>query len=203
VSAHTIATIVIPAIAALGGILGFFFRYFLERKQASASASAQYKRDMYQGYVNTVLSFYQNKSSTDEQEQAERTKKFNEETKDFQSKFILDATPAVIRAIRRQHKYFKRCNDRGMDVDERKGQCLNARIFKMMRRDIGTSNWGLGPTAGIIFSPINMYNYEEIMHPIWWREKKLIRKVYWRAVAPISTRWLAYKKKLYDWAAKS
>lgn len=201
VSDKTITTVIIPIFAVLGGIAGYFLKYLLDRKQASASASAQYKRDMYQGYVDTTLSFYQ-KQPDNEEEKAERTKKFYEDTKEFQSKFVLDATPAVIKAIRRQHRYFTKCNAKGVEVDGRKSQRKNARIFKMMRRDIGTSNWSLGPTASLIFSPINLYSYEETMHPIWWRVKKRTRKLYWRVTASLSTRLLAYKKRLYDWGAK-
>lgn len=189
------------ASSAVTGVAGYLLKYFLDRKQAAASAGADYKRRMYQDFVETLLDFYQN-ANLDEQAQAERTKKFANDTKEFQKKYVLDASPAVIRAIKKQQAFFKRSQEAGELMNGRKASRANTLIFKKMRRDIGTSNWGLGWSGGVILSPVLMYAYENDMHPVWWRIKKQIKKRFKVVSVPLVHVQRKIKKQFYEWGEK-
>lgn len=161
-----------PPLVAL--VLGYGLKYLVDRKQASSTAGAEYKRRMYQGYVETILKFYHEEQPTDPKEIEERNKWFRESSQTFQKQYILDAAPGVIRAIARLNRYFEA--HQNQIVDERKAGRMVTKIFKAMRRDIGTSNFVLGPSAGVILAPVLMYNYDKIMHPRWWKIKSRFRK---------------------------
>jgi hypothetical protein len=154
--------------------LGALLKYFFDRRRESASLLAKSKGKMYEGYVNTILDFHLLPSTTDPTEQQKRNDKFLKDTQAFQRRYMLTASPGVIRAIKRQLQFYER--NQNKIVNPRKENKKNTVIFKQMRRDIGTSNWTLGRTAGVLMSPILMYRYEPIMHPIKWKTKQWVQK---------------------------
>lgn len=194
-----LSAVVIPILSAIGG---YFLKYYLDKKQTASSGRAQYKREMYQNFVDRMLSFYQNPAPTDAIARAERTRQYVESIKEFQKKYVLDASPAVIRAIKRQQHYYKVCTDLELVVDGRTGGRLVSKVFKAMRRDIGTSNWGLGDSGSVIFAPVLINTYEQDMHPLWWGIKNRLRQA---TILPTRLhKWLHHvRSKLYQWLAQS
>ena len=160
----------------IGLVAGYFIKYFLDRRQALGSISANFKRKIYQGYVNTMIAFYQQAPTTDETELRRRQEAYTRATRLFHKKYMLDASPSVVRAITRQQAYL--AHHQNEKVDERRGGRKTTKVFKAMRRDIGTFNWTLGPSADVLLGPVMMYHYEKIIHPWrWWikEKQKLLR----------------------------
>lgn len=181
------------------GAGGYWLKFYLDKKQNAAVANAAFRRKLYQEYAETILSFYSISPPKNETEIKQRTAKFIQSTNEFHKKFVLDASPGVIRAIKNLQQYNKQVSDKGEVVNGRKGTIKNAKVFKQMRRDLGSVNWGLGRNASVMFGPVLMNSYEQDMHPLWWSIKRII----YTKVPPFRSLRLTYIKirdKFYAWS---
>lgn len=169
------SSVLLTGLISLGtGTGGYWLKYQLDKKQNAITANAEFKRKLYQGFVENIIRFYSPVEGKDEESIKKRNEQFIKSTERFHKKFVLDASPGVIRAIKNFQQHSARNNERGEWAYGVKGTQLSAKIFKQMRRDMGNSNWGLGRTAAVMFGPVLVNTYEKDMHPLWWAIKRIV-----------------------------
>jgi hypothetical protein len=183
------------------GVGGYWLKYYLDKKQNATSANAKFKRKLYQGFVENMIRFYSPTQPLDAASVEKRTKEFRRNTEDFHKRFALDASPSVIRAVKNLQQFHRRANEKGEQVNGRRGTIKVAKVFKKMRRDMGNTNWGIGYSASVMFGPVLMNTYEQEIHPLWWS----IKRVIYIKVGPV--RWLRstyikLKAAFYAWSAR-
>jgi len=139
----------------LGGAVGYFLKYYLDRKQAFLSANGSVKRKMYKKYLNELAAI--NKISTLDPNEVKRVQKqFGESSSEFYSTSVLFASPKVVRA----YGDFVRYTDRQQDERYNYELMLKmSRLYVAMRSDIGLSNRGLGRDGELLLrGTINDYD---------------------------------------------
>lgn len=159
-------TIIIPAVIALGGgIVGYFLKYYLDKKAQFASNNAEVKRVAYQKFVNLTASFFiQSKKSQRLQNNAV------EELGEFYKQYVLYGSPKVVRALASLMQVFYKRNSLGIaDQDMTKAELRHilrsmTRVYKAMRKDIGLSNRTLGYRGSSLMRAI-ITDYDQIMRP--------------------------------------
>lgn len=163
------AALIAAGLALVGGIVGYFLKYYLDKKQAFSSDNAKIKRDMYQKYVEQILATSrQFKAQLTSQQIEKIQKEFEKHANDFYSTSILFASPKVVRA----HASFMR-NEGIAQSNEYAYELMlkNARLYKAMRKDIGLSNWGLG-WDGEVLLRANINDYDTTIRPYTtWRQR--------------------------------
>ncbi len=158
--------IVIPAaIALVGGIIGYFLKYYLDKKAHFASNNAEVKRDAYQKFVNLTTSFFiKSKKSQRIQNNAV------EELGEFYKQYVLYGSPKVVRVFANlMQTFYKRgalgINDDDMTKAESRHMIRSmTKVYKAMRKDIGLSNRLLGYGGAALMRAI-ITDYDHVMRP--------------------------------------
>lgn len=195
-------SLLITALISLGtGAAGYWLKYYLDKRQNATSANAKFKRNLYQTFVENMIRFYDpTQQPKDEASLAERADAFQKSTNDFLKRYTLDASPGVIRAIKNLQQFHQHANEKGEQVNGRRGTIKVAKVFKKMRRDMGNTNWGLGRSAAVMFGPVLISTYERDMHPLWWSVKRItyvkLKPARWLRLSYIKMR-----DRFYAWAA--
>jgi len=123
----------------VGGALGYFLKYFLDKKQEIGSKNADHKRSAYLEVISLMLTVLsQTKLGT--LSDKELVKQLN----NSYEQCILYASPKVINTFGDLMQYLFTVGD-AQSANET--LLKMTRVFKAMREDIGLSNEGLGIDA--------------------------------------------------------
>lgn len=144
------------------GIVGYFVKYSLDKKAQFSSKNAEIKREMYQEYVDFVLSFISEVQKQTGDTTPEQQQKIVEKMRGFHRRAVLYSSPEVINAYSdmMQHSY-KSSNG---SADGLGYMVLMTNVFKAMRKDIGLSNRGLGCGAIRLMRPL-INDYDTTIKP--------------------------------------
>lgn len=163
---ETLNPIIVPAIIALGGaIIGYFLKYYLDKKAQFASNNAELKRDAYQKFVNLTASFFI-KSRKSQRVQGNSV----EELSEFYKQYVLYGSPAVVRKFANLMQVFYKRETLGISNTDMTMAELKyilrsmTRVYKAMRKDIGLSNRMLGYGGSTLMRAI-ITDYDQTMRP--------------------------------------
>lgn len=155
--------VIIPsAIAIAGGIIGYFLKYYLDKKARFGSDNAVIKREMYEQYIDFMMKFVQNPENQTGDLNDKQTKEVISKMREFHRKAILYSSPRVINAFADFLQYAYKYTG-----DNSKGEyimVLVTNVFKEMRRDIGLSNYRLRGGAIRLIRPI-INDYDQVVAP--------------------------------------
>jgi len=141
-STQTILTITLPL---LGAGIGYLIKYSIEKKKELVNEVTKERRAIYQQYVNLMIGLFANsktnkKSSTD---------KMLTDLYEFYKKYVLYASPAVIKAYSDYFQYMYKQND-NEETDSKKHLQFMTKIMLEMRKDLGLKNKGLGKNGEML-----------------------------------------------------
>jgi hypothetical protein len=136
-----------------GGFLGYFVKYYLDKKQQFATKNAEFKREAYSEVISLLTDVMSqgNRGSLPEGDLPKRLDS-------AYSKCILYASPQVISAFGDTMQY--------LFIEEKPEPKIImlsiTKIFKCMREDIGLSNESLGDNAERVMR-VRLNDYKETM----------------------------------------
>lgn len=120
-------------LTAVGGAIGYFLKYFLDRKSELTTRHSEFKRAAYNDLLTILL---------DAMNGVTNQKQFKKRTTDSYRTLLLYASPGVINAYGDQMQYiYKKDNNTKLQM------IYMARLFTAMRADLGLSNRGLGKNS--------------------------------------------------------
>lgn len=142
------------------GLIGYFVKYFLDKRAQFSSENARIKREMYREYVEFILKFL-----SDIQEQGagvtpKQQKQLIKEMKDFHRKAVLYSSPKVINAYSDMLQSSYQGNSESFH-----NMVPMTNVFKAMRRDIGLSNRGLRSGGIRLIRPL-INDYDITIRPL-------------------------------------
>lgn len=156
--------IVVPAIIALvGGVIGYFLKFYLDKKAQFASRNAEFKREAYMGFVETTSSFFINSKAAKIQQS-----KIVDSMAKFYQTAVLYASPDVLNTYADYMQFYYRRNNEGKTDRDMEGEELYraitgmTEVYRAMRKDIGLSNRGLGEYGEVLLRPI-ITDYDSVL----------------------------------------
>ena len=156
-STQTIITLLSIILPLIGATVGYFIKYNIDKKRELTNEIARERREIYQRYVNLTLGIFAN-AKTDK---GTNTDKLVKELFEFYKKYVLYASPRVIKAF---SDYFQLIyhQDADENFDTRKNLTHMTNIMAEMRKDLGLKNDGLGKNGEVLMRAI-LKDYEEIL----------------------------------------
>jgi hypothetical protein len=144
-NSQTIITILSITLPLLGAGIGFLIKYSIEKKKELVNEVTKERRAIYQQYVNLMIGLFANsktnkKSSTD---------KMLTDLYEFYKKYVLYASPAVIKAYSDYFQYMYKQDD-NEETDSKKHLQFMTKIMLEMRKDLGLKNKGLGKNGEML-----------------------------------------------------
>lgn len=138
-STQTIITILSITLPLIGAGVGFLIKYSIEKKKELTNEVTKERRDIYQQYVNLMIGlFASTKTNTKNSSDKMLTDLF-----EFYKKYVLYASPKVIKAYSNYFQFLYRQNDND-ENDSKKHLQYMTKIMLEMRKDLGLKNKGLG-----------------------------------------------------------
>ena len=151
----TISTISLPFI---GAGIGYLIKHNIEKKKEIANELTKQRREIYQQYVNLIIDLFSQKKINKKKKEDNLLAELFE----FYKKYILYASPNVIKAFSDYFQFIYNQNDFENDKDSKKSLEFMTKIMLEMRKDIGLKNDGLGENGEMLIRAlINDY------HKIW------------------------------------
>jgi len=149
----TIASILLPIV---GALVGYFVKHNIDKKRELNSEIAKERREIYQQFVNLMVGIF---ASTKKNKNANTTKLVNE-LYEFYKKYVLYASPGVIKAF---SNYFQLIyhQDTENGFDTKLNLLHMTKIMAEMRKDLGLKNKGLGKDGEVLMRAI-LKDYDEI-----------------------------------------
>jgi len=146
---QTIITILSITLPILGAIIGYLIKHNIEKKKELVNEIAKERRAIYQQYVSLMIGIFAN-SKTNKQNS---TDKMLKELFEFYKKYVLYASPNVIKAF---SDYFQLIyhQDVDNDFDTKLNLSYMTKIMAEMRKDLGLKNNGLGKNGEVLMRAI-------------------------------------------------
>ena len=141
-STQTILTIILPL---LGAGIGYLIKYSIEKKKELVNEVTKERRAIYQQYVNLMIGLFANSKTN----KRSSTDKMLTDLYEFYKKYVLYASPAVIKAYSDYFQYMFKQND-NEETDSKKHLQFMTKIMLEMRRDLGLKNKGLGKNGEML-----------------------------------------------------
>jgi len=141
-STQTILTIILPL---LGAGIGYLIKYSIEKKKELVNEVTKERRAIYQQYVNLMIGLFANSKSN----KKSSTDKMLTDLYEFYKKYVLYASPAVIKAYSDYFQYMYKQND-NEETDSKKHLQFMTKIMLEMRKDLGLKNKGLGKNGEML-----------------------------------------------------
>ena len=151
-------TVTLFVISLITGILGYYLRYNLERKEKLINEATNERRKNYQNFINIVIDIF---SSTNDSKK--RKKQDDEVSRIYEvyKSYILNASPKVLNAFSDYFQFiYKQEGQENLDTKTHVQKL--AEIIFYMRKDLGLSNKKLGNKGEKIFRSI-FTDYDKIM----------------------------------------
>ncbi len=137
----------------IGGGIGYFLKFYLDRKKEYTTEVYKERRETYQTFVDLMLDHIgKTKTYTDENLRKEIYK--------FYKKSILYASPKVAKAFA---DFFQSLYATKENLDVKTILFLLTNIIKEMRTDLGLSNKDLGEKGELLIRPM-ISDYDSIMN---------------------------------------
>jgi len=141
-------TLVGSGLLLLGGILGYYIQYFLNKKQEIISKNNEIKRENYKKFVSLVVDIVAG-GKVSKKNADERQKEYLKKIYDFYKDYLLYASPNVINAFANWMQF----------IFEGKKETtehflLLSNIIKQMREELGLSNKALGKSGEVVFKAL-------------------------------------------------
>ena len=145
-TSQTIITLLSITLPLVGAAIGFLVKYIMEKNKELSSEVTKERRLIYQQYVNLIMDVFANTKVNG--------KELNlvKELYGFYKKYILYASPNVIKAFSDYFQYLY--NNEDKEIDIKKNIILLSRIMLEMRKDLGLKNDGLGENGEMLFRAI-------------------------------------------------
>lgn len=139
--------------------IGYFVKYFFDKKAKFSSENAKIKREMYREYVEFILKFLSDIQEQGTDVTPKQQKQLIKEMKNFHRKAVLYSSPKVINAYSDMLQNSYRENNESFHT-----MVLMTNVFKAMRKDIGLSNHGLRSGAIRLIRPL-INDYDVTIRP--------------------------------------
>lgn len=150
----TILTILLPFI---GAGIGYLIKHLIEKNKEIANELSKQRREIYQQYVSLIIDlFSKNKISQKKKEDNLLSELF-----EFYKKYVLYASPNVIKAFSDYFQFIYSQNDFENDKDSKKSLEFMTKIMLEMRKDIGLKNDGLGANGQMLMRAL-INDYDKI-----------------------------------------
>jgi len=148
----TVLTIALPFI---GAGIGYLIKHYIEKNKEIANELTKQRREIYQQYVNLIIDlFSKNKINQNKKEDNLLAELF-----EFYKKYILYASPNVIKAFSDYFQFVYNQQGNGNVEDSKKSLEFMTKIMLEMRKDIGLKNDGLGVNGQMLLRAlINDYD---------------------------------------------
>ncbi|KGO87476.1 hypothetical protein Q765_07375 [Flavobacterium rivuli WB 3.3-2 = DSM 21788] len=134
---NTIITLLSIFLPLIGAAIGYLFKYSIEKKKEITNEITKERRILYQQYVNLVIDIFADSKIG----KAKTTANLMKELYDFYKKYVLYASPSVIKAF---SNYFQHIYKPNENADTKKTLEFMTKIMVEMRKDLGLKNDGLG-----------------------------------------------------------
>ena len=134
----------------LGAAIGYFIRYFLDRKKELESENVQKKRDMYQKFIGFLYDLF--KSSRKNNNEKIADDEFVNNMYEFFKTSTLYSSPETINALGDYMQYLY--NNKGQKLNMKETMEHLGLVVKYMRKELGLSNRGLGKKGENVFRAI-------------------------------------------------
>jgi hypothetical protein len=151
----TILTISLPFI---GAGIGYLTKYYIEKNKEVNNELTKQRREIYQQYVNLMIDIF----SKDKIQKKKKEDNLLGELFEFYKKYVLYASPNVIKAFSDYFQFIYNQEDFENDKNSKRSLEYMTKIMLEMRKDIGLKNKGLGKNGEMLIRAlINDY------HKIW------------------------------------
>ncbi len=150
--------IIVAIIALIGGIIGYLLRYFFDKKKEFASENAKIKREAYQSFVNFLYDVF--KDAKKEGAEKIDTQEIKNRMYEFFKKSTLYSSPETINVFGDYMQYLYKNKDDKANVKETMNHL--GLVIKVMRKEVGLSNRGLGKNGERVFRAI-FRDFDEII----------------------------------------
>ena len=127
--------------------MGYYFKYYLDKKKDLVSEVTKERREMYQTYVDLILNIWMG-TKVGKADPSDHVIVLQ----DFFKKNTMYASPKVIKSLSSLFQYMY-AHD-GKPSDTKKVIILMTRTIKDMRSDLGLSNKGLGENGEELIRPL-------------------------------------------------
>ena len=143
-----LAVLLLPII---GGFIGYFIKYFLDRQKDFTSEIDRERRKHYQDFIDLIINLFETtKNKADETIPLD----FQSKLYNFYKKYMLYASPNVINNFSNLFQYIYTQEGEGNELNSREILTKLSKVIKAMRSDLGLSNKGLGKNGENIFKAI-------------------------------------------------
>jgi len=140
---NTIITLLSIFLPLIGAAIGYLFKYSIEKKKEITNEITKERRILYQQYVNLVIDIFADSKIG----KAKTTANLMKELYDFYKKYVLYASPSVIKAF---SNYFQHVYLPSENADTKKTLEFMTKIMAEMRKDLGLKNDGLGSNGEML-----------------------------------------------------
>lgn len=165
--------IIAPAIIALiGGLIGYFSKYYLDKKAKFSEQNSEIKREAYAKFVSMTVNFFIASKKAKRQQQ-----NVVDDIGKFYKQYVLYGSPKVVKAFANFMQIFYLRELAGLQDKELTKADLRymlrsiTKVYAAMRKDIGLSNLLLGRKSAKLMRGI-IKDYDVIMVPkyiLWWK----------------------------------
>lgn len=152
---QTQMTLLAIALPLIGGGIGYFIKYYVEKSKEIANELTKQRREIYQQYVNLIIGlFAKNKTKKTIKDDAILIELF-----EFYKKYVLFASPNVIKAFSDYFQFLYNQNSNEDDENSKRSLENMTKVMLEMRKDIGLKNKGLGKNGELLLRAlINDYD---------------------------------------------
>lgn len=165
--------VAIPSlIALLGGFVGYFLKFYLDKKAQFSSKNADIKREAYAKFIDLTVNFFITSKKAQKQQH-----NIVDDLSYFYKQYVLYGSPKVVKAFAEFMQIFYLREIAGLKDKELTRAELRhmmrgiTKTYAAMRKDIGLSNRFLGRKSSVLMRGI-IKDYDVIMVPrpiLWWR----------------------------------
>lgn len=156
-NSQTIITILTVTLPVFGAGVGFLIKTNIEKKKALTNEVTKERREIYQKYVNLMIGFFDHtkvkKKNSD--------KELISELFDFYKKYVLYASPSVIKSFSDYFQFLYK-NNGSENFDTKKNLNFMTKIMLEMRKDLGLKNKGLGKNGEMLMRAL-ITDYDSII----------------------------------------
>lgn len=147
-----INTIVSSVLVFIGGVIGYFFKYFLDKKSELVSEANKIKRESYKKFVDMIIDLFRKSKRFGDQRVPVKTmeefykvqNELADRVDEFYKEYLLYASPEVVNSYGEYMQSIYKSDPKIPDSDLREQIRFLSKMIKAMRKDLGLSNYGLG-----------------------------------------------------------
>ena len=139
-----------------GAGVGYLIKTNIEKKKALTNEVTKERREIYQQYVNLMIGFFDHTKV----KRKDSDSKMISELFDFYKKYVLYASPSVIKSFSDYFQFLYKNNGKE-NFDSKKNLNHMTKIMLEMRKDLGLKNKGLGKNGEMLMRAL-LTDYDEL-----------------------------------------